>query len=352
MLRFLSKYAWFLPVFLFLQGCETIGYYGQAAKGQLQFMMARDDNHKVVERAPDSHLAQQLLLIEQMRQFAKDELSLPVGGAYSTYVDLKREAVVWNVFAAPKLSLKPKTWCFPIAGCVSYRGYFSKAAAQKKADELSKQGLDTYVGTAAAYSTLGWFDDSVLSTFINRSESRLAALLFHELAHRQLYVAGDTTFNESFARTVEIASVQRWFKAKGQLDDFRLYQQGESQYQEVVRFLLLQRESLKQVYESDLPDAQKLLQKQRILAEIPKHFEALNQDGRLMHYKHWLSLPFNNARLLTFASYNDWIPAFTQVLNEVDGDFPRFFKRVESLADLPKDQRDKELERLSIGASQ
>lgn len=349
MQRLVLKRFWLFVAFcLCLQGCETIGYYGQAAKGQLQLMMARDKNQKVVERDPESHLAKQLLLIEQMREFAKEELSLPVGGAYSTYVDLKREAVVWNVFAAPKLSLQPKTWCFPIAGCVSYRGYFSKAAAQKKADELAEQGFDTYVGTAAAYSTLGWFDDSVLSTFINRSESRLAALLFHELAHRRFYVAGDTKFNESYARTIEIASVQRWFKAQERDEAFVLFEKGEAQYQEIVQFLLAQREALKKVYESDLSDEQKLAKKQQILAEIPKRFAEMDSDGELKRYKNWLSRPFNNARLLTIASYNDWVPAFTQLLKRVDGDFPRFFKRVEDLADLPKDKRDKELERLSL----
>ena len=204
-------------VALLQAGCETVGYYGQAIRGQTGLLLAREPvDDLLADPATDAALRQRLGVARDLLDFADGELGLEVGGRYGSYVALDRDAVVYNVFASPPFALTPVRWCFPIAGCVSYRGYFSEAAAQAKADELAEAGLDVHVGGASAYSTLGWFDDPLLSTFIERDDAALADLLFHELAHGVLYVPGETAFNESFATFVGREGTRRWLSARGE----------------------------------------------------------------------------------------------------------------------------------------
>jgi predicted aminopeptidase len=204
--RRLVKVAALLLVSLLLLACETVGYYSQAVRGQLAIVLGRQDIERLLQdETLDPLLAERFHELLSIREFAASELALPVAGNYSSYVDLGREHVVWNVFAAPEFSVDPLNWCYPIAGCVSYRGYFSKQAASRYAGQLADEGYDVYTGGVDAYSTLGWFDDSLLSTVLDRDSYQLAGLIFHELAHQVLYLPGDTTFNESFATAVERA---------------------------------------------------------------------------------------------------------------------------------------------------
>ncbi|NNC54177.1 MAG: aminopeptidase, partial [Pseudomonadales bacterium] len=201
---------------LLLSGCESLAYYHQAVFGHLALLNNAEPIEQLLDRAnagesgTASDLQDKLLLVQALRAFARDELGLPVGRAYSRYVELERNYVVWNVFASEEFSITPKQWCFPVAGCVAYRGYFKRAHAEKKAASLANNGLDTYVAGAAAYSTLGWTADPVLSTFVERDEVALASLLFHELSHRLVYIKGDTEFNESLASSIESYALGRW----------------------------------------------------------------------------------------------------------------------------------------------
>lgn len=208
-LRFLLFAHWgkLILVALFcttLVACESISYYSQAVNGQLFLLRHRQDIQDLIDDAATPvELGDKLAVVLSIREFAEQSLGLPVQGNFATYVDLQRQFVVWNVFATPEFSMGPVTWCYPIAGCVSYRGYFDESDARTFADKTRQDGFDVYVGGVAAYSTLGWFDDSLLNTVIGREDYQLASLIFHELAHQQVYVKGDTDFNESFATAVE-----------------------------------------------------------------------------------------------------------------------------------------------------
>ena len=202
----LIKLVILLTISVFLVSCETVGYYTQAARGQLAIMFGREDIQRLIDSGELSvELNDKFSEVMRIRKFASEQLALPVEQNYSTYVDVEREHVVWNVFAAPEFSIIPVNWCYPIAGCVSYRGYFSEAGAKNYSLALERQGFDVYTGGIDAYSTLGWFDDSLLSTVISRANHQLAGLIFHELAHQVAYLPGNTTFNESFATAVERA---------------------------------------------------------------------------------------------------------------------------------------------------
>ena len=224
--------AWMtLPTVLLavaLAGCADLPYYWQAAGGQFElWQRSRPIAELVADQTTEADIKARLERVQAIRAFASRELGLPDNASYRTYADLGRPFVVWNLFAAPELSLTPKEWCFPVAGCVTYRGYFAEAGARALAGELEAQGLDTYVGGVPAYSTLGWFADPLPSTVIGYPDLDLARLIFHELAHQVVYVPGDTLFNESFATTVEREGVRRWAEAKGTPADLnRLAQCG------------------------------------------------------------------------------------------------------------------------------
>lgn len=334
-------------IFLFvllltLSGCESLAYYSQAAKGQWQILWQQQDNISLIEANADSELSARLQTIERVRVFAAEELDLPVGDAYGAYVDVGREYVVWNVFAAPTLSVEPKQWCFPIAGCVSYRGYFSEIAARNKAAQLSAQGLDVFVGGVSAYSTLGWFDDPVLNTFLKRDDPGLAALLFHEIAHRQLYIPGDTAFNESFATAIEYEALWRWLDHAGGGAKARDYIQRKRDSQDLIAVLLEVRSALADVYASDLVESEKLAKKTELLGSIETRFEVLNINGRYERFRPWVTQGYNNARLATIADYHQWVPAFIALIKQAP-DWKHFYHDAAELAKLDKVSRDKVL---------
>jgi predicted aminopeptidase len=335
---------------LLLSGCSTLDYYSHLAGGQLQLLQAREPIAELLESpSVDSELKQRLALAQRARDFASAQLSLPNNDSYRLYADIQRPFVVWNVFATPEFSLTPQLHCFPIAGCVAYRGYYSQSRARGAAALLKQEGLDTYLGGVEAYSTLGWFDDPILNTMLRWSDERLVAVIFHELAHQRFYVAGDTAFNESFASFVEHEGLRQW-RAKQGLPPSD--PQGEQQREQFIALVLASRARLQQLYASDLPPAQMRSEKQAEFTRLRADYHALSKRewGGNGRYDGWINAPINNAKLLPFGLYDQWVPAFTVLFEQVDRDWPRFYQRVTALGKLPEAERHHVLTELSPGA--
>jgi len=323
-------------------GCDTLRYYTQAVGGHLDLMRRSSpiDEQLGRDEVPAA-LKAKLQAVLRIREFASRELALPDNSSYKHYADLGRQYVVWNVFAAPEFSLEPVSSCFVLAGCVSYRGYFSEADAQTAAAALRAQGYDAHVGGVPAYSTLGWFDDPVLNTFIQYPVAGLARLVFHELAHQVLYVKNDTLFNESFAATVEQAGVERWLAQRGNAGDRAAYERLQRIRNEFVALILKYRGTLEQYYRQDLPVEAKRLGKARVLTEMDEEYRQLKAGwGGFAGYDRWFSGKPNNATLASVALYTELVPAFRALLEREGGDLPRFYAVAKELARLPKEERD------------
>jgi predicted aminopeptidase len=339
-----------LAATLLLSGCSTLDYYSHLARGQLQLLHAREPIAELLdEPTADPRLKQRLAMAQQARDFASSQLSLPNNRSYRLYADIQRPFVVWNVFATAEFSLAPQLHCFPIAGCVAYRGFYSQGRARGAAALLKQQGLDTYMGGVEAYSTLGWFDDPILNTMLRWSDERLVAVIFHELAHQQFYVADDTAFNESFASFVEHQGLRQW-RAKQGLPASD--PQGEQQREQFAALVLASRARLQQLYDSDMPPAQMRIGKQAEFARLRNEYRTLRErewagDGR---YDNWINTPMNNAKLLPFGLYDQWVPAFAALFAQVGGSWPNFYQRVAALGKLPETERQQALQELSPGA--
>ncbi len=329
-----------------ISGCSSIGYLGQSASGHVHLLAAaRPVKDAIADPLLPEPLRERLRLTQRMRDFAVSELKLPDNGSYRSYADLKRSAAVWNVVAAPELSLKLETWCFPIVGCVGYRGYYDKAAADEAAVPLKDQGLEVEVYEVPAYSTLGWMNwiggDPLLNTFVQWPEGELARLIFHELAHQVAYAPGDTTFNESFATAVERIGGERWLAANAS-EDVRRRQALTDLHREDFHVLVRAwRAKLDALYRGDLPDADKRAQKAQLYAGMRADYEALKRDkwDGYKGYDGWFAKA-NNAALGAQAAYDDQVGAFERLFAAQGSDFDRFYAEVKRLAALPKSERD------------
>lgn len=339
-----------------LAGCSTLGYYAQAVSGHFGLMSARVPiDELIADPATPAELRERLRVAQQAREFAVHELGLPDNGSYTRFVKLDREAVVWNVFAAPEFSLQAQTWCFPVAGCVVYRGYFSLERARREADQYSADGFDTWVGGAAAYSTLGRFEDPLLSTMLYREDARLAGMLFHELAHQRLYAKGDSAFNEAFATAVEEEGVQRWLGRAGRDEELAAWRRLGARTQAFEYLLGRARARLQELYSSAMPEAEMRAAKAAEFVRLKQEYQALRSswDG-WNGYDRWFETPLNNARLIPSATYRRLLPAFKRLLREADGELEAFYAACEALAELSQKKRDEELARLlalAAGAS-
>ena len=330
-------------------GCSALGYYSQAVSGHFELMQRAAPIEEQLKRAgTPAALKVKLEAVLRVREFASRELGLPDNGSYRSYADLDRGFVVWNVFAAPEFSLQPVSSCFLFAGCVSYRGYFSEAGAETERAALGARGYDTYVGGVPAYSTLGWFDDPVLSTFIHYPRAELARLIFHELAHQMVYVRDDTRFNESFAAAVEEAGVARWLARSGDATERAAHARLQGIKREFVALLLDYRAKLEAHYKLDLPVEEKRAGKQRLFAQLERDYgEWKLAWGGFSGYDRWFAGKPNNALLASVALYTDLVPAFRAMLEKEGGDLPRFYAAVKELARLPVDERAAQLESAS-----
>ncbi len=329
-----------------LTGCESLRYYGQAVAGQIKILNNRQPIDQLLSKPDISEtLKAQLELALEVREFAKKKLHLPVGNHYLTYTDLKRPHAVWNVYATPEFSLTPKTWYYPIIGRAAYRGYFSENNARRYADILQKKGYDIYVTGAAAYSTLGWFDDSVFSTIIHRSETGLAALIFHELAHQLLYVKDDTAFNESFATAVEQEGLCRWLISIGNSRAYRDYLHRRQRYRQFTQLITKYQLMLKSLYSQNLTAEEKRTAKSLIFKKLrAEYIEMKNDWQENAGYDNWFNQPLNNATIISVSTYHDFVPAFIRLLAHCGGDLEQFYRKSKDLAKLPKAERHRQLQ--------
>jgi predicted aminopeptidase len=336
-------YAACMLILIILSGCETVHYYSQAIYGQCSILLKRRPISEIIADPESSaFLRERLSFILAVRQFAASELHLPVKDNYLTYVELRRPYVVWNVFGAPEFSLTLETWCYPVVGCTSYRGYFSEKNAQQYAARLKDRGNDVYVAGVTAYSTLGWFDDPVLSTFIHYSEAQSAGLIFHELAHQLLYIKDDTVFNESFATAVEQEGLRRWQQAGESSQIYRDYLTGYRRRQQFVQLIMEYRQALEILYESDAATAVKREKKAAIFSELRDEFKRMNTNEMdLSVYAGWIHQDLNNAKIGSVAEYYTFVPAFQTLLARSDGDLSQFYKVCRQLGQKNKDERDR-----------
>lgn len=330
-------------------GCQTLGYYAQSVSGHLQLMSMRKPVDRVISDEQTSEdLRERLLKAEAIREFAHRELDLPDNGSYRSYVDLDRPFVSWTVIAAPELSLEPKVWCFPVIGCVAYRGYFREADAKRFAGDLVAKDYDVFVSGVQAYSTLGWFDDPLLNTMIRLPEYRLAGLIFHELAHQRLYVTSDSAFNEAYAAVVEGAGVRRWL---AKMDDPKLDALYEIDQERRAAFLQLigrARSALERLYASALPDEEKRAEKAAIFQRLRSEYQELRQSWNgYAGYDHWFKSGLNNAGLSLVATYNANVPALENLLRQEGGNLSAFNAACEALARMSANERRQALERLA-----
>lgn len=334
---------------LLAASCADVRYFAHVTHGQLAIARAREPLAKVIAaQTTEAKLAARLRLAQDARAFASAYLGLPDNRSFTTYVDLHRPYVVWNVFAAPRYSVDPVLHCFPIAGCVPYRGYFDEAKAKAEATRLQAEGDDVFVGGVAAYSTLGWFADPILSSMLRWDDDELAGTIFHELAHQLIYVKNDTAFNESFASFVQKEGLHEWRTTRG------LSETGErdrTRDDEFIKLVLDLRERLRRLYASigGAADAEKA--KQRELENFRERYrqwrdaQPPDDHGDTDHSRDaFVAAPLNNAALLPFGLYDQWVPAFAAMFRVADGDWSRFFASVRTLAREPKARREAAME--------
>ncbi|WP_207765922.1 aminopeptidase [Solimonas fluminis] len=348
--RRLPNHLLLLCLLLPLAGCSTLGYYSGLAQGQRALLKAREPIARIVgDEQRDPVLRQRLSKVQQARRWAVQRMGLPDNRSYTTYADLGRPYVVWNVFAAPELSLEPLQNCFLLVGCMAYRGYHRQEEAEQHARELQRQGYDVHVGGVPAYSTLNWFADPVLNTMMRWSDEVLVGMIFHELAHQLIYVRNDTAFNESYAEFVEEQGLREYLAEAGEpRQDWQLFDRRRHQFVDLV---LATRSRLAQVYGADLSDDDKRSAKKRQFDQLAEDYRRL-RDGPWAGYAGfdgWFTdAEPNNARLLPFALYDEYKPAFAALFRQQAGSWAAFHQAVRQLAVLPQEQRAKRLEELAV----
>lgn len=327
-----------------LPGCGTVAYYAQAVGGHLQVMRAAAPvAERLVDPATSEALRAKLAQAMAIREFASRELALPDNGSYRRYADLGRPFVLWNVFVTPEFSVKPVESCFPVAGCVSYRGWYAEADARQHAAEQRARGLDVHVGGVPAYSTLGWFDDPLLNTFLVYPQAEVARLVFHELAHQVAYAKDDTVFNESFAVAVEEEGMRRWLTGHVVADEAARYQTGRERRRQFIALILDYRTRLERFYAASAPDDESTRRagKAALFAGLDADYSRLKQSWEgFSGYDRFLSGGANNALLASVAAYSERVPAFRALLERERGDLAAFYREVKRLAGLPKGERD------------
>lgn len=337
---------------MLMSGCAQLTYYLQAAQGQLALLSdARPIDDWLADPEVGVKLKTRLAKAREIRRYAARELGLPDNDSYKNYADLKRPFVLWNIVATPELSMQPERWCFPIAGCVNYRGYYNKQEAMEYAADLRRHGFDVQVAGVAAYSTLGWFNDPVLSTFIQYPDGELARLVFHELAHQVAYAKDDTQFNESFATAVEEVGVERWLLTQADEKTRQKYHEFDDRKREFLALLISYRRRLENNYASAASDTQKRAEKIRIFQSLQADYQQLKTGwGGYTGYDRWFAEPLSNAHLASVATYHDYVPAFRELLTEQKS-LARFYRAVKTMATLDAATRRRQLVQLSRHAA-
>jgi predicted aminopeptidase len=329
---------------LIVSSC-ALPYYVQAIRGQVGMLRQRVPIEQVLGDASyDVTTRDRLELVLEIRRFAVNEMGLPDNESYTSYVDLGRDYVVWNVIAAPEFSVEPRTWCFPVAGCVSYRGYFDRARAEAYAGRLAARGFDTFTGGSPAYSTLGHFADPVLNTMLSRGATNIADTLFHELAHQRLYVKGDTELSESFATAVGQYAVRRWLELRNDQDALTRYHASLDRQRSFADLVARQRDRLATLFAADADATTKRRDKVEAFELMRDEYATLKTDwGGSGDYDAWVDGELNNATLVALTSYQRWVEGLSARL-ELLGP-AAFYQEVEALLELDRDERTTMLER-------
>ena len=331
-----------LAVIALIGGSAGGCYLLESAKGQLDLMSKRKPIPRVIAN-PETPAAvrSQLEAVSEIREFASQNLGLPDNGSYRSYADVGRPYVVWNVVAAPEFSVEAREWCYPIVGCVAYRGYFVEQRAHSFADNLKRKGLDVSIGGVAAYSTLGHFDDPILNTMLAWNDTELASIIFHELTHQMIYVPNDADFNEALATTVEEEGVRRWLKSLGRERDLEDYELQQEHYREIVKLLIRTRTELRTLYDSGIDPQRMRDRKIASYAALRESYGQLKASwGGHAPFDAWFEKDINNAYLASVATYFDCVPGFKRELNAVGGNLEAFYRRVRELAKMEQTQRD------------
>ncbi|MCL7943167.1 aminopeptidase [Marinobacter sp. ATCH36] len=332
-----------------LSGCTTVGYYSQAVSGHLSLMMSTQPVTELLD-APSTppQLKQKLSVANDAREFAENRLALPVGDAFSTYAELGRPWVIVNLVAAPEFSLEAHRWCYPVIGCQSYRGYYQLEKARKEEQSFIDDGYDTFIGGVTAYSTLGWFDDPLHTGFTSLPDNRMVALMFHELAHRVVYIDDDTAFNESFATAVELEGLRLWLEQRDDREGFRsalARLQHRSQTLTLVETASAQLETL-YAQRGTLPETELRQRKAQVFEQLQDNYRARSEDWEQPGPLGEDPQELNNANLALFSQYNQYVPAFRQLIREKETDFAAFYRAVEALSRQPEESRRQTLDQL------
>jgi len=335
---------------LLLGGCANLAYYTQSVGGQLDVIAKRQPISQLLrEPTTPPVLKQELTDVLAIRHFAVRALSLPDNASYLGYTDVQRPYVVWNVVATPAYALEPRQWCFPFVGCLSYRGYFRQTRARHFAEDLQQHGDDVAVLGVPAYSTLGWFDDPVLNTMIHWPKYRLAGLIFHELTHQVLYIRDDSSFNESFAATVEQEGVRRWLEHDNDTATLARYRAEQRREQQFVGLITATRAELARLYASSIQAGEMHTAKTRAFAALRANYQRLKQnqwDG-YAGYDRWFAQDLNNAHLAALHTYREYVPAFQALLAQCHGDLPAFYAAAREIGGLPEEERAQRLRKLA-----
>jgi predicted aminopeptidase len=328
-------------VLIVLAASSSGCYLLQSAHGQMSLMARREPIARVLARpSTPPAIRQQLERVNAIREFAVSDLDLPDNGSYRSYADVGRPYVVWNVFAAPEFSVNPKEWCYLIVGCVAYRGYFVERRARAYARTLRARGMDVAVGGVAAYSTLGHFDDPIVNTMLGWDEVELASIIFHELTHQEIYVAGDSSFNEALATFVEEEGVRRWLTQQGRRENLANYERQQARIQQVMDLLGATREQLRQLYSSGMEPGRMREAKRAAFADLQAAYARLQVAWGSAPYQAWFAEGLNNAHLVSVSTYRRCVPGFARMLELAGGDLRVFFQKVRTLARLDKARRD------------
>lgn len=338
-----------------LSSCSGLGYYADSVSGQIALLLKREPISRVLsgpQTPPDTR--QKLKTILYLRSFAVTDLALPDNGSYLTFVDLNRSYVAWNVFATPEFSLQPLNWCFPVAGCFSYHGYFSEQKAQGAARYLSGQGYDVHVGGVAAYSTLGWFKDPILSPMLKWRDTRIAEVIFHELAHQLIYVSGDTAFNEAFATATANNGVRRWLMEQGSNEALASFDTEQVRRREFASMVLRTTRRLRRLYSLSLEHPAMRFEKERIFKKLVDDYRTLRIHwGDYSAYDAWIASGLNNAKLSSILTYHGHVDAFNALFEAASQRFPDFYEYVREVGHLPAQRRQaclRQLSRAPIGS--
>lgn len=326
---------------IFLGGCANLGYYAQAVDGHLDIRhRTRPISEIIADPGTGEALKRSLTTVARLREFAIRELELPDNQSFTTYADIGRPYAIWNVSAAPELSLELEKWCFVAAGCVSYRGFFSKIEAERFAEGLRTKGYDVTVGGVRAYSTLGWFKEPILNTFLGYSDIELAQLIFHELAHQVVYVRDDSTFNESFATAVELEGIGRWLNDNGTDEQQAAFEAAQKRKAVSAEIMLEYRKRLEALFASTLSNAEKRTAKAGIFAELREKLSGLQTTKTGPgNYDRWLAQHLNNAYLASISTYTRLVPAFQALLARDEGNLGKFYETVKEISHLPESER-------------